>query len=132
VLSIVFLDIIKCTITFLKKVLIYLCNVLINVYISRVVDIIIYKNNLEKMKKVLLSVALVVAISVTSSVMAQDIKKDATPQKTECTKDGSKKCCKAGEKKCCKSGDKKCCNSGDKKNTKDTTGKKCCKKEVSQ
>lgn len=63
------------------------------------------------MKKVLLSVILMFAVCATSSVMAQDVKKDAPAQKTECTKPCNKdaKCCKSGEKTCCKSGEKKCC-----------------------
>ena len=79
------------------------------------------------MKKVLLSIALVLAISVTSSVMAQDAKKEVCPQKTEC----AKKCCKSEDKKCCKSEDKKCCKSEDKKCTKEAD-KKCCKSENKQ
>ncbi len=38
------------------------------------------------MKKVLLSIAFVVAIAATSSVMAQDAEKSACTQKTECVK----------------------------------------------
>ena len=63
------------------------------------------------MKKVLLSVVLMFAVCATSSVMAQDVKKDACCQKTECPKacNKDKKCCKSGEKKCCKAAEKKCC-----------------------
>ena len=76
------------------------------------------------MKKVLLSIALVVAISLTSSVVAQEAKKEACPQKTEC----AKKCCKSDEKKCSKLEDKKCCKSeADKKCCKSEADKKCCK-----
>jgi len=74
------------------------------------------------MKKVLLSVVLMFAVCATSSVMAQDVKKDAPAQKTECTKTCSKdaKCCKSGEKKCCKANAvKKCC-----KDSKQTTAGK--------
>jgi len=75
------------------------------------------------MKKVLLSVVLMFAVCATSSVMAQDVKKDAPAQKTECpkacSKDKDAKCCKSEDKKCCKSGEKKCCKAA--------ADKKCCK-----
>ena len=62
------------------------------------------------MKKVLLSVAFMIAVCATSTVMAQDTKKDACSQKTECTKKADdKKCCKAKESKCTKDAEKKCC-----------------------
>ena len=61
------------------------------------------------MKKVLLSVVLMFAVCTTSSVMAQDVKKEAPAQKTEC----ANTCCKdsiSEGKKCCKVVvDKKCC-----------------------
>ena len=70
------------------------------------------------MKKVLLSVALMIAVCATASVMAQDTKKDSNSQKTECPKKSDdKKCCKSEESKCTKDADKKCCKekSADKK-----------------
>ena len=74
------------------------------------------------MKKVLLSIALVFAIAATSSVMAQEEKKECSKQKTECAKkcekSEEKKCCKSDEKKCAKEADKKCC-----KDNKQTSGK---------
>ncbi len=72
------------------------------------------------MKKVLFSIALMVAVCASSTVMAQDVKKDGCCQKTECPKTCGK------DAKCCKSDDKKCCKSDDKKCTKDAD-KKCCK-----
>ena len=84
------------------------------------------------MKKVLLSVILMFAVCATSSVMAQDVKKDACPKKTECAKTCSKdakcdkseaKCCKADEKKCATADEKKCC----KKDKQVADEKKCCK-----
>ena len=75
----------------------------------------------KDMKKVLLSVVLMFAVCTTSSVMAQNVKKDACCQKTECPKACSKdtKCCKSEEKKCCQSGEKKCCKANAERN--------CCK-----
>ena len=75
------------------------------------------------MRKALLSLALMFAVCATTSVMAQDdVKKEACPQKTECTKTCNKdtKCCKSTEEKekCCKSEEKKCAASAE---------KKCCK-----
>ena len=73
------------------------------------------------MKKVLFSIVLMFAVCATSSVMAQDVNKEACPQKTECAKSccKDKKCCKADadKKKCCNSDEKKCCKAD----------KKCCK-----
>ena len=88
------------------------------------------------MKKVLLSVVLMFAVCATSSVMAQDVKKDVPAQKTECaktcnkdikcSKSEEKKCCKSEEKKCTAAADKKCCKTEEKKCA-TTADKKCCK-----
>ena len=87
-----------------------------------------------KMKKVLFSIALMVAICTTSSAVAQEVKKEACSKKTECVKTCNKaeekKCDKAEEKKCDKSEEKKCCKSDEKKCTKDAA-KKCCKEKQS-
>lgn len=70
------------------------------------------------MKKLILSFALVFAVCTTSSVMAQDTKKESGCQKTECCKSTDKKCEKADcNKKNCK--------------TEKEADKKCCKKEAS-
>jgi len=65
------------------------------------------------MKKVLLSITLMLAVCLTSSVTAQDVTKESCSKKTEytktCTKSDEKKCCKSESKKCCKSENKKCC-----------------------
>jgi len=82
------------------------------------------------MKKVLLSIVLMCAVCAGSSVMAQDVKKEACCQKTECPKTCCKKtecpkdCCenskcnKSGVK-CCKACKKKCTNAAFKKCFKD-------------
>ena len=78
------------------------------------------------MKKVLLSIAFMVAIGATFSVTAQDAKQEGCIKKTECvkpcTKTADKKCTKAEGTKCCKSKkvEEKCTKSAD---------HKCCKKQ---
>lgn len=74
------------------------------------------------MKKLIVSVALLFALSVSVGTMAQDKKTNQDKSKTECCQESKdkKECCKEGDKK-----DKACCDKKetDKKDKKKTTKK---------
>lgn len=68
------------------------------------------------MKKLILGVALMAAMSFSVSVSAQDAKTKKECPKTEtCCKKEKKACDQKKDGKCCKSQEKKCCSEGAKK-----------------
>ncbi len=78
------------------------------------------------MKKILLSAMMVLAISLSAS--AQDVKKEAAPEKAKTCQTDKKSC---GDKKACS--DKKACDSKKKSNKKGkAAGKSCCKSKTAK
>ena len=82
--------------------------------------------NKKTMKKLILSAAIVFALSASAGVMAQDKKTTQEKTKTECTQSKDKKAC-TEKKACTDKKDKACCDTkkdATKKDAKTTTTKK--------